>query len=69
MTKTLKISGMNCEHCAAKVQAALEGIPEVSGVTVSVEEQAATVELTGEVADARFNAAVEESGYHFAGVE
>ena len=69
MTKTLKIAGMNCEHCAAKVRAALEGITEVTAVSISVEGQSATVELSGEVSDSKFDSAVEESGYHFDGIE
>ena len=31
MTKTMKIEGMMCGHCEARVKKALEALPEVAG--------------------------------------
>jgi copper chaperone CopZ len=35
MTTELKITGMNCDHCARAVKRALELVPGVSGADVS----------------------------------
>ncbi len=35
MKKTLKVEGMMCGHCEARVKKALEALPEVSEAVVS----------------------------------
>ena len=69
MTKTLQVEGMSCEHCAGKVKVALEEIEGVTRVDVAVEAGTAEVELSGEVDQDRFSAAVGKAGYTFAGVQ
>jgi P-type Cu+ transporter len=69
MPTRLKIDGMNCGHCAAKVQDALERIPGVDKATVTLEDQSATVDVSGDVPQDAFQAAVTEAGYQFVGVE
>jgi copper chaperone CopZ len=34
--KTLKIDGMTCDHCVARVKKALEGVPNLAVVKVDV---------------------------------
>lgn len=63
MTKTLDIEGMMCAHCQAHVQKALEGVAGVTQVTVSLEENKATVTAGGQVEDQQLIDAVTESGY------
>lgn len=63
MKKVITVEGMMCNHCTGRVQKALEGIEGVSGVTMSLEEKTASVELAAEVADEVLKAAVEEAGY------
>ena len=51
MEKTIEITGMACEGCAAKVRKALEAMPGVKGVRVDVKEKKAVVEVADTVAD------------------
>ena len=63
MVKTLQIEGMNCMHCAGKVQVALEMVDGVKSVQVSLEENNATVEMDDAVTTDALSTAVEEVGY------
>lgn len=63
MVKTLDIEGMMCAHCQAHVQKALEGIEGVAQVTVSLEENNATVAMDTEIEDQKLIDAVTQSGY------
>ena len=67
--KTMKIEGMMCAHCEARVKKTLEAIPGVAGAEVSHETGTAVVTLTAPVADEVLTAAVEEQGYNVKGVE
>ena len=40
--ETLKIKGMSCQHCVGAVKKALEKFPELSQITVNLEEGQAT---------------------------
>ncbi len=51
MQKIVKIEGMGCAHCEAKVKKALEAIPEVESALASHTEKNAVVTLTAEIAD------------------
>ncbi len=68
MTKVMTIEGMMCAHCTGRVQKALEAVPGVSGVTMSLEEKTATVEMAGEVTDRELTGAVKEAGYEVTGI-
>ena len=46
MEKTMKIEGMMCGHCEARVKKALEALPEVSAADVSHEKGTAVVTLS-----------------------
>jgi copper chaperone CopZ len=58
------VRGMTCEGCVGAVTSALEKVPNVERVEVSLEkEQAVVVAPPGTVADADVVAAVAEAGY------
>jgi Cu2+-exporting ATPase len=63
MTKTLKIEGMMCSHCEARVKKALEALPQVESAEVSHEAGTAVVTLTGPVDNDAMKKAVEEQDY------
>ena len=63
MEKTMKIEGMMCMHCAARVKKTLEALPEVEQAVVSHEAGTAVVTLKSEVADDVLKQAVEAQDY------
>ena len=64
MKDTLKIEGMMCPHCEARVKNALEALPEVDTAAVSHEKGTAEVTLNAAVAHEALKAAVEAQGYN-----
>lgn len=68
MKKVMTIEGMMCGHCTGRVQKALEEVAGISGVTMSLEDKTATVELEGEVTDEALTAAVTAAGYEVKGI-
>jgi copper chaperone CopZ len=54
---------MSCNNCVRHVDQALRAVPGVTAVEVSLPEQRAKVEHTGEVALPALIAAVESAGY------
>ena len=69
MKKTLKVEGMMCGHCEARVKKALEALPEVDEAVVSHEAGTAIVTLNAEVSDADLKKAVEDQDYKVTGIE
>ena len=67
MEKTLKIDGMMCAHCEARVKKALEALPEVENAEVSHERGTAVVTLKDAVSDETLKKAVEDQGYQVIG--
>ena len=63
MEKTLKVEGMMCCHCEARVKKVLEALPEVAEAQVSHETGTAVVTLKADVADAVLKKAVEDQDY------
>ena len=63
MEKTIKIDGMMCQHCEARVKGALEALPEVERAEVSHERGTAVVTLRTTVSDEKLKKAVEDQGY------
>ena len=63
MKKTMKIEGMMCGHCEARVKKALEALPQVSEAIVSHEAGTAIVTLNADVADEVLKKAVEDQDY------
>ena len=69
MEKTMKIEGMMCGHCEARVKKALEALPEVAEANVSHESGTAVVTLSGEISDAALKKAVEDQDYQVTGIQ
>ena len=63
MEKTLKIEGMMCMHCEARVKKALEGIDGVAEAVVSHETGTAVCRLDKDVPSEALKAIVEAEGY------
>ncbi len=63
MTKTIKVSGIMCAHCEARVKAALESVKGVESASASHESGTATVVLAKDVADKVLIKAIEKAGY------
>lgn len=63
MTKTMKIEGMMCGHCEARVKKCLEALAEVTEAAVSHEAGTAVVTLNADIADEVLTKAVEEQDY------
>jgi Cu+-exporting ATPase len=61
-TIEIRIEGMSCEHCAARVQKALAALKGVREATVELEAGSAVITGDGIDADAVV-AAVDEAGY------
>ena len=63
MTKTLKVEGMMCEHCEARVKKALEAIEGVESAVADHNAGTAVVTLSADVADEILKEAVEAQDY------
>ncbi|MDO4481305.1 MAG: heavy metal translocating P-type ATPase [Bacillota bacterium] len=63
MEKTMKIEGMMCRHCEARVKKTLESLECVEKAEVSYEEGKAVVELKKAVEDSVLKQAVEDQDY------
>ena len=68
MTKTLKVEGMMCGHCEARVRKALEAVPGVESAVADHTAGTAVVTLSTPVADETLKAAVEAQDYKVLGV-
>lgn len=63
MKKTIKIEGMMCMHCEARVKTALEALEGVDSAEVSHEKGTAVVTLSKDVPDDFLKETVEVQGY------
>ena len=63
MEKTLRIEGMMCPHCEARVKSTLEAIDGVAEAVASHESGTAIVKLDKDIADDVLKNAVENQGY------
>lgn len=63
MKKTIKIKGMKCEHCAARIKTALAAIENVRVVEIDLKKKTAEVTLADIVSDADLTAAITDAGY------
>ncbi len=69
MTKTMKIEGMMCGHCEARVKKSLEAVAGVAQAQVSHTEGTAVVTLETEVADEVLKKAVEDQDYKVVSIQ
>ncbi len=63
MEKTMKIEGMMCGHCEARVKKCLEALPEVAEAIASHENGTAIVKLNAELSDDVLKKTVEDQDY------
>lgn len=63
MKKTVKISGMMCPHCEARVKKLFESLPQVSEAEVSHKKGTAILTLNDALADDEIKTLVENEGY------
>lgn len=63
MEKTMKIEGMMCGHCEARVKKYLEALPQVDEAVVSHEAGTAVVKLNAEIDNEVLKKTVEEQDY------
>ena len=68
MEKTMKIEGMMCPHCEARVKKVLEELEGVSEAIVSHTSGTAVVMMTSPVADAVLTKVVTDNGYQVLGI-
>ena len=69
MTKTVKIEGMMCEHCEARVKKTLEAIDGIESAIPDRNTNTAVITLSRNVQDDIIRSAVEAQDYTFAGIE
>lgn len=69
MKKTMKIEGMMCCHCEARVKKTLEALPEVEIAEVSHENGTAIVTLNAELSDDALKSVIEAQDYKVTGIE
>ncbi|MGN1347386.1 MAG: heavy metal translocating P-type ATPase [Acutalibacteraceae bacterium] len=69
MTKTMKIEGMMCSHCEARVKKTLEAVDGVESANVSHTEGSAIVTLSKDVPDDVLKSVIDEQGYTVLGID
>ena len=69
MEKTMKIEGMMCGHCEARVKKVLEALPEVEEAIVSHEAGTAILKLNGEISNEALRKTIEEQDYKVLDIE
>ncbi len=69
MEKTMKIEGMMCGHCEARVKKCLEALPQVDEAAVSHEAGTAVLKLNAEISDDELKKTVEEQDYKVTGIQ
>lgn len=63
MERVMKIEGMMCGHCEARVKKTLEGLAQVDEAIVSHEKGEAIVKLNADISDAELTKAIEDQDY------
>ena len=69
MTKTMKIDGMMCPHCEARVKKALEAVAGVESALADFNAGTAVITLSSDVDNSTLKAAVEAQDYEVLGFE
>lgn len=65
--KTIQVEGMSCDHCRKHVEEALNAIDGVDA-EVNLEKKEARIRLSKPVSEETLKKAIEDAGYHFAGI-
>lgn len=63
MEKTVKIEGMMCPHCEARVKQVLEALPQVDEAIPSHKSGTAVIKLNADLADSEIKSVIEAQGY------
>ena len=69
MEKTMKINGMMCGHCEARVKKCLEALPQVDEAIVSHEAGTAVVKLNAELSNDVLKKTVEDQDYEVTDIQ
>lgn len=69
MTKTMKINGMMCGHCEARVKKTLEALPQVTEAVVSHENGTAILTLAEEISNDELIKVIEDQDYEVVTIE
>ena len=69
MTKTLKIEGMMCGHCEARVKKTLEAIDGIESAVPDHTTDTAVITLSKDIPTDVIKSAIEAQDYTFVGVE
>lgn len=69
MVKTIRIEGMMCPHCEARVRETLESTAGISDVNVSHKDGCATVTVGDGVSDEIIISVIENAGYKVSGIK
>ncbi len=67
MEKTVRIEGMMCPHCEARVKNCFEAMDEVDTALVSHESGTAVLTLNAELSDEKIKSVIEAQGYKIVG--
>jgi copper chaperone len=61
---TIKVDGMSCEHCIASITKAVEALPGIASVVVSLAAKSVAVEYdSGKTTLDKIKGEIEEQGY------
>ena len=66
---TVKVEGMMCGHCEARVKKALEALDAVSEAAVSHESGTAVVTLSSDISDEKLKETVEAEDYKVTSIQ
>ena len=66
---TVKIKGMMCGHCEARVKKALEELPFVDEAVTSHEQGTAVLSISGEMDEKAVKKAIIDAGYKYQGIK
>lgn len=69
MIKTIKISGMHCEHCVLSVSKTLNALPGVKNVAVSLEKGEAVASIPEAVSDSIIKTSIEALGFEVSSIK
>lgn len=69
MKKIISVEGMSCEHCVKHVSTALQELPGVTKVEVSLAAKNAVIEASTDISDEAIRNAIDDAGYELKGIE
>lgn len=69
MKKKMKVEGMHCGGCSARLKRMLEALPEVESATADHEAGTAEAVLNADLPDDRIKAVIENGGFTVTKIE